>query len=252
MRYRLVTFDVTNTLLKFRTTPGLQYAKVAKIYGVKADADELGRAFKCEYKNLNAEDPNFGANKNKAMTSTEWWKMLVSRTFSSAGSPLDSTSLATISNHLIGMYRTSACWDIRPGAREVLHSLKQKKCLSLGIISNFDDSLNAVLNSTGLLPFFDFVVASYNAQCYKPQKEIFQVVLKQVNCTPEEAMHIGDDVQLDYFGARNAGWDALLLLPDSTKVDDASVVGVTDLASVTNDIREVLFKMESRHLRHAV
>lgn len=252
MSYRLVTFDVTNTLLKFRTSPGQQYAKVAHLYGVKADADKLSRTFKREWKELNVELPNFGANANnntcKSMTSTEWWKVLVSRTFLSAGYPLDSQSLTAISSHLIKMYRTSACWDNRPGAREVLHSLKQKQGLSLGVISNFDDSLHSVLSNTGLLPFFDFVVASYNAGCYKPNSEIFQVALQHAKCMPNEAVHIGDDWQLDYLGARKAGWDALLLLADNLELSDEMAVDAVDLTRVINDLRDVVFKIDNAQL----
>jgi FMN phosphatase YigB (HAD superfamily) len=33
-RFRLITFDVTDTLIKFRTAPGKQYGEVGALFGV--------------------------------------------------------------------------------------------------------------------------------------------------------------------------------------------------------------------------
>lgn len=36
-RFRLITFDVTDTLIKFRTAPGKQYGEVGSLFGVSDD-----------------------------------------------------------------------------------------------------------------------------------------------------------------------------------------------------------------------
>lgn len=57
---RLVTFDVTGTLLKLRTAPGQQYGEIGAMYGVVADNNILSRNFKEQWKRMNKEHPNFG------------------------------------------------------------------------------------------------------------------------------------------------------------------------------------------------
>jgi FMN phosphatase YigB (HAD superfamily) len=36
-RFRLITFDVTDTLIKFRTAPGKQYGEIGALFGVHSD-----------------------------------------------------------------------------------------------------------------------------------------------------------------------------------------------------------------------
>lgn len=36
-RFRLITFDVTDTLIKFRTAPGRQYGEIGALFGVNED-----------------------------------------------------------------------------------------------------------------------------------------------------------------------------------------------------------------------
>lgn len=36
-RFRLITFDVTDTLIKFRTAPGKQYGEIGALFGVSQD-----------------------------------------------------------------------------------------------------------------------------------------------------------------------------------------------------------------------
>lgn len=48
-RLRLITFDVTNTLLKFRTSPGKQYGEIGALFGVLCDNDDLAKSFKSNW-----------------------------------------------------------------------------------------------------------------------------------------------------------------------------------------------------------
>jgi len=48
-RFRLITFDVTNTLLQFRTTPGKQYGEIGALFGARCDNNELAKNFKANW-----------------------------------------------------------------------------------------------------------------------------------------------------------------------------------------------------------
>lgn len=45
-RFRLITFDVTDTLLKFRSSPGMQYGELGAMFGVLCDSNKLVANFR--------------------------------------------------------------------------------------------------------------------------------------------------------------------------------------------------------------
>ncbi|HRQ23943.1 MAG TPA: HAD-IA family hydrolase, partial [Anaerolineales bacterium] len=57
--------------------------------------------------------------------------------------------------------------------------------------------------------YFDFVLTS--AACFyrKPHPRAFEIALAQWNVTPREAAMIGDSLEADIFGAKQAGMTAV-------------------------------------------
>jgi hypothetical protein len=114
----------------------------------------------------------------------------------------------------------------------------------VGVITNSDDRVPGILRSLGLrvqtrvdtispcfYTFFEtddisFVVLSYDVGHEKPHQYIFDAassLLKETLATSArnryeglteadfDKLHVGDDLQKDYDGARAAGWHAVLL-----------------------------------------
>lgn len=48
-RFRLITFDVTDTLLKLRTSPGKQYGEIGAMFGVLSNKDQLVLKYKSSW-----------------------------------------------------------------------------------------------------------------------------------------------------------------------------------------------------------
>jgi len=82
--------------------------------------------------------------------------------------------------------------------------------LPVCIVSNIDrdDILRAVhfhrMNFTG-------IITSEDAKAYKPRREIFEMALAKMNVLPREALHVGDSLSSDVYGARNCGIDTFWL-----------------------------------------
>lgn len=206
---RLVTFDVTNTLLRFRVTPGQQYTEVAADCGVRLDGEEMARKFVNNYKTMNFQHPNFGKRSN--ISWDEWWRRVVHNTL--ATHVEDPKVLEKITTRLIESYKTKEYWLVNDGSVDILKFLKERK-VTLGVISNFDPRLHQVLVNVGLREYFDFVVISYDAGFPKPAREIFEKALKESRVSKLEqcsALHVGDNEELDYRGALAAGWQAALV-----------------------------------------
>jgi len=82
-RLKALTFDVTNTLLKARSSIGAQYADAALAHGIQADPAALDSAFDSIWTQKKCEMPDYG--RHHGVTSREWWSDLVKRVFVNAG-----------------------------------------------------------------------------------------------------------------------------------------------------------------------
>lgn len=217
MALKLITFDVTGTILSLRQPVGFQYAKVGSLYGLNASAERLSDNFRLVFKKLSVEHPNFGES---CIGWEAWWKELVSLTFNN--SILDKTLLRPqtmdkISEHLIEIYKSEECWKLVEGSQNLLEKLCKNK--RLGVLSNYDPRLEGVLVNLKVRDYFDFVITSYSAKCLKPNIGIFKAVEeKNIDINKNEIIHIGDSPQLDFLGAKNAGWHALLVTQNFEKV----------------------------------
>ncbi|KAK9703651.1 Haloacid dehalogenase-like hydrolase [Popillia japonica] len=210
-RIKLVTFDVTNTILKFRSTPGKQYGEIGALYGALSDDNVLAANFKSQWRKMNREHPNFGLK--TGISWQEWWTRIVKGTFANTQFEVPEKKLDFIATHLIDLYKTSACWQPCYGSDGLLRFLKEKN-KTLGVISNFDPRLSTTLENTKLKGYFDFILTSYEVGYEKPDTRIFERAMEESkipNLKPEECLHIGDRALVDYVGARNTRWHAILV-----------------------------------------
>lgn len=232
---RLITFDVTNTIIRVLGNVGQTYSSVAGMYGNVVDATKLEISFKEVYKNYNKLYPNFGVN--NGITPFKWWSNVVIDSFKDVGS--NDQHLEQIAKHLYVMFSTSKGWEVMPGAESTLKELKQKG-VKLGAISNFDDRLDKILTQLALRHYFDFVLASAVVKIAKPDAGIFEMGFKMANVKPEEALHVGDNVETDFLGARNAGCRGVLLIPA-----DKQIPGGVDKSSVIRNLTQLADNVQS-------
>lgn len=221
-RLRLITFDVTDTLLKFRTSPGKQYGEIGAMFGVRCEDQELALHFKNSWHRMNRAHPNFG--RYSKLGWQNWWMQLVDITFAESGAKIQPEKLPKFTETLLDLYKTSAAWQHANGAIELLKYLRMQQQLGtkehgsppfvLGVISNFDPRLDVLLRNMKIHQFFDFIVCSYNVKAEKPSKEIFEIAMKyseMKNLEPNECLHVGDTPITDYLGAKEACWNAALI-----------------------------------------
>ncbi|XP_076298230.1 rhythmically expressed gene 2 protein [Lasioglossum baleicum] len=218
VRPRLVTFDVTGTLLMTKLE---HYVEIGSQHGLPVDQRKLARSFKNSFHRLSLEHPIYG--KHTGIGWENWWRRIVHNVFKDQHNYISDDTVDKVASTLIKSYGTSLCWHKYPGTIDLLEYL-QKKGLILGVISNFDERLEAILLDTRIRFYFSFVLTSYDFGVEKPDTSIFDEALRltkerhNIDVAPEEAIHIGDSITNDYNGARNANWKALLVKHDN---DDA-------------------------------
>lgn len=208
-KFKLITFDVTDTLLKFKRHPGCEYAAAAKALGYgNVDPEKLIAQFSSNFKQMNIDYPNFGRHKISWET---WWQKLVLNIFKSAGTSLSEKQIYRITDELIDKFESDECWDVADGAVELIEKIFESDKL-VGVVSNFDPRLKFLLENMKL-PKFDFVVGSYEVGAAKPDTRIFDLAIKLTNyhAMPKDALHIGNTPTLDYLAAKESEWSSVLI-----------------------------------------
>jgi putative hydrolase of the HAD superfamily len=100
----------------------------------------------------------------------------------------------------------------------------------LVVASNWDISLHDVLERTGLREHIDAVATSAEVGAAKPDPALFTAALALVDAQPQDALHIGDQLEEDVEGARAAGIEGVWLRREATEA--AAPDGIRVIASL--------------------
>jgi putative hydrolase of the HAD superfamily len=115
-----------------------------------------------------------------------------------------------IRDALVENTQDSANWDqILPGTREALERIGRD--YPLGVISNADGRIDAVLRRCGIADCFRSITDSGIVGQEKPHSAIFEAALGAMKAGAAESLYVGDVYSVDYLGARRAGMQAVLL-----------------------------------------
>ncbi|HVD98348.1 MAG TPA: YjjG family noncanonical pyrimidine nucleotidase [Cytophagaceae bacterium] len=197
--YKHIFFDLDHTLWDFNTNCRLTLDELYDRY----DFSPLGfskEEFYTVYKKIN---DHMWANYHKGLTTKEdirsrrfeytFQELGHSKTFIPQG--LDDAFLSIC----------PAKGQVFPFTHETLEYLISKG-YSLHIITNgFKETQHIKLSTSGIAPYFTNVVESDVCGFMKPDKRIFDHALQLSNASSQESIMVGDDLQADIVGARNAG-----------------------------------------------
>lgn len=193
---KVIFFDVGNTLL-FPNRDRVHAPLVERGVGIKTEhLRDLERRTKNKFDSLMIEDGNHDHG---------FWRMFYTQLFAEIG--LDDSVLC---DRLINNIRDSGNWDqIRSGTRQKLNEIA--KHYRIGVISNADGRIDAVLRRCNICDCFLSITDSGLVGYEKPHPEIFVQALKTLNAAPQESLYVGDVYSVDYLGATGAGMHAVLM-----------------------------------------
>jgi HAD superfamily hydrolase (TIGR01509 family) len=187
-----VTFDANGTLLGL-VDPAPKLERLLRDRGFDRPLDAIRRALAAEGavyagRSVEAHEPGaFGALQREC-----------------TGVFLDEVGAGGLdSDDFTALYVGAMEFEVLPGVRDSLRRL-QRRGLALGVIANFDLTLDERLREHGLAHVFATVVTPADAGAAKPDPRIFQVALERLGVAPKRALHIGDGV-VDEEGARATG-----------------------------------------------
>ncbi|MCX6023131.1 MAG: HAD family hydrolase [Chloroflexi bacterium] len=103
---------------------------------------------------------------------------------------------------------------VLPGAAEAVRALNAQG-IRLAVISNTGDTpgwpIRRFLNQAGFGNCFSAFTFSDELGLGKPARSAFQMTLMRLGVQPHEAVHIGDQPELDLIGAKGAGMRMILM-----------------------------------------
>ena len=139
-----------------------------------------------------------------------------------AALPERARSAADLRGALLASLRFRAYPEV-PGVLDELRELGVARV----VVSNWDVSLRAVLDETGLASLLDGLVISAEVGASKPDPAIFARALAVAGVSAGEALHVGDTAAADLAGARAAGIRALHL--DRSGADGDALASLAEL-----------------------
>ena len=207
MMIKAIFFDAAGTLITTAKPVGESYSLLARKYGKEVPSAEITERFR----NCFAEAPPLAFPGAEAeaipVMEREWWKTLVAKIFE-PWTPFE--GFDSYFSELFAYFARADSWTLYPEVIPSLSELKERRFI-LGVISNFDSRLLAILDGLGVAHWFDEVLVSSRAGRAKPAAEIFHAALQSHGLEPSEAIHIGDDPGKDASGAAAAGMLGVLV-----------------------------------------
>ncbi|MGB1033012.1 MAG: YjjG family noncanonical pyrimidine nucleotidase, partial [Flavobacteriales bacterium] len=100
------------------------------------------------------------------------------------------------------------------GSIDLLEHCKAKGYKMHIITNGFEEVQGIKLANSGLTPYFDEIITSERAGVRKPDPIIFNLAEGLTNSKADRCLMIGDDLEADIVGARNAGWNQVFFNPE--------------------------------------
>ena len=132
----------------------------------------------------------------------------------------------------------SSTIELFPGALDTLHSLRSQG-VKLGLITNGNaHGQRTKVDGAGLEPIFDSILIEGEFGVGKPDPQVFNHTLRQLEVAPNQAWMVGDNLINDVGGAQAVGiqgiwvdWRAAGLPADSTVKPDRIVRSIVELVN---------------------
>ena len=201
-----VFVDAAGTLIRLRESVGAGYAKVARQFGLELPVAALDEAFAAHFRGM----PPLNTGTPPSDDGKSWWRALVDRILDSPEIPeFPADCREDYFEALYAHYARPGQWEAYPDALPILESLGRSPGLKTGILSNFDKRLHGILEGLGLRPHLEHLIISSEVGFSKPHSAIFEHAWRQAASSPAACLHVGDDPEADWEGARAAGMKAI-------------------------------------------
>jgi HAD superfamily hydrolase (TIGR01549 family) len=197
--YKAIIFDLDNTLLDYDRCELDAMQRTCRDYGLFTDQPDDWESFWHVYRG----------------NSYKYWMDFVNGGDTKSIHEVlryafrDSLASSDIEHDALGAaYWAYFCQVIHweNGVEQLLSDLHGR--FDLGLITNgISESQRKRLSAGGIHARFRSIIISDEVRFRKPQREIFELALKELEAKPHEVLFVGDSIEDDYQGALRSGVD---------------------------------------------
>ena len=210
-RIKLITFDAMNTLFKVKHNVGDTYCdaiqRILSHTVTEKQRVTVQKNFFRVYKEFYHKYPNFGYGK---ISSRTFWHNIICYSVDGIGQTFHENDLKLVTDYLYGEFTQAEKYLVYPDVIPTLMELSQRG-VKMGVVSNYDERLPEIIENLELKKYFQFVLCSRSLGVAKPDSRIFEIALSQLDVAPEQTLHVGDNIELDYRGAKSSGLQAVVI-----------------------------------------
>ncbi len=200
----MVLFDAVGTLWRPNPPVAVAYRQIARQHGVVLPEETIRNRFRAAFARQEAVDREQWKWRTSEQREEDRWREIVTEVFPEVHWP------DHLFHDLWQHFAEPRHWDFFPEIPALIQALQQSG-KRWGIASNFDRRLHELCRDS--LPGIDaaWVFISSELGVRKPSPRFFELVAERLDVAPRDLLMIGDDPVNDMWGARQAGWNAILL-----------------------------------------
>lgn len=222
-----IAFDAVGTLIQPDPSVAEAYYRVGKSYGSRLSVREIGERFGRAFRSSEIDGFAGGPPRGSALLSSHSieearWRWIVGEVLP------DVTELEGCFHELWQHFAEPDSWRCFDDVEDSLQRLADAG-YRLAIASNFDARLHGVCAAFPQLSQIENRVVSAEVGCRKPAPQFYSALTLVCACDCDEILMIGDDIEHDVQGPRNAGLRALHLDRKFSGLSEGSVRSLSEL-----------------------
>lgn len=226
--YSAVLFDVGGTLLDPHPSFPDRFTLVCQSLGVTLEVNKVKEIEKGLWRQIlkpRSETPYSSSPE----ASKQFWIWFY-KTFLSA---LGIENREDIAVELYNIFSSPNSYRLFPDVLPCLEEL-QNRGVAMGIVSNWERWLPALLDQCQVTGYFNTVVVSGEVGIEKPDKRIFELALDRLGVSPEDTIFVGDILEADILPSSQMGMTPVLIDRKGTYSDNPPCKRLTSLCQLTS------------------
>jgi putative hydrolase of the HAD superfamily len=216
---RAVFFDAVGTLLHPEPSAAEVYAIVGQRFGSRLSAAEIAPRFAAAFRRQEEFDADLLWRTTEAREVARW-QTIVGEVLDDVSDPRGCFA------ELFAHFSRSTAWRLEPDGGRIIARIAAQG-FTLGIASNYDQRLRSVVRGVPELSPIAHLVISAEIGWRKPAPAFFAAMCRALSLPPDRLLLVGDDLENDYEGARQAGFRTVLFDPNCR-----AAPGVSRIASL--------------------
>jgi putative hydrolase of the HAD superfamily len=229
MRWAAVFFDAGETLVHPHPSFPDLFAQILRREGHDVDPSVVGAsvyAISDRFRQATVDNELWTTSPEK---SRRFWHEVYSIFLREVGLPANTSLADTLYREFTDLANYSLFDDVLPALK-----LLEEADLTLGVISNFEEWLERLLEQLGVRSYFAVRVISGVEGLEKPDPRIFQLAMERAGVEPGRSVYVGDNPEFDVDPALAVGMFPVLIdrrdrFPDAPGARIASLEELPDV-----------------------